>query len=269
MNIQRFYLPGGRILTYREIGHGRPLVLLHGWGMSSLVFTELASELSGEFRVLMPDLPGHGGSDPADTEGLDGLCTDLATWCKGLDLRNFALLGWSLGGMVTLRLAQQLTERIERLILVATTPRFVSNEDWPHGLPDVQVRALSRNLRRNFGATLHDFFLQQFRGDTLAASRLEHLASWASPLNALPDETAAHDGLEILCAIDLRPQLAAIRQPTLVVHGNADPIIPHGAGEFLATALPDAHLMSLPGIGHAPFLSCPAECAARMREFLS
>ncbi|TLM62995.1 MAG: alpha/beta fold hydrolase, partial [Deltaproteobacteria bacterium] len=67
------------MLAWRESGTGRPLVLVHGWSLSGAAFAELAASLDG-FRVLLPDLPGHGQSTPPAGVSLPALAGDLAAW---------------------------------------------------------------------------------------------------------------------------------------------------------------------------------------------
>ncbi|MGK2944859.1 MAG: alpha/beta fold hydrolase, partial [Desulfuromonadales bacterium] len=80
MKENHFKLADGRQLTWYEIGHGRPLVLLHGWSMSAAVFSEFARLLATEFHLLIPDLPGHGNSSPPQQNDLTGIAADLVHW---------------------------------------------------------------------------------------------------------------------------------------------------------------------------------------------
>lgn len=261
--MKNLLLPDQRILSWQEAGSGPPLVLLHGWSMSSAVFDATLAAFAADYRVLAPDLRGHGNSTPGDGYALDDFCADLTVWFDALDLRGSNLLGWSLGGMVAMRLGQRLPQRIARLLLVATTPSFVLRDDWAHGQAELQVRSLGRNLKRNPVATLADFYAQQFTAEELPIISMD-------PFNSMPPPTleAALGGLETLRSADLRPELATIFQPTLVVHGSADPIIPVAAGQALAAALPQAKFHLLSGVGHAPFLSAPEATWDQWRAFL-
>ena len=104
----KFYpLADGRKLAYREAGTGRPLVLLHGWAMSSAVFQELMPLLADRFRVLAPDLPGNGQSDPDFEFNHNSIASDIEQWLTSLDVDTVDLVGWSLGGQVALNLAKR------------------------------------------------------------------------------------------------------------------------------------------------------------------
>jgi pimeloyl-[acyl-carrier protein] methyl ester esterase len=266
--VKSILLADGRRFAWREGGGGPPLVLLHGWAMSSAVFTEALAEFAGDFRVLVPDLRGHGASDPGEGYLLADLAADLEEWCERLDLRRFSLLGWSLGGQAALVLTRRQRERIARLLLVASTPRFCAGDGWEHGLPDTRVRAMARDLRRSYEPTMDGFFALQFAGEALAPDRQRELAGFAVRDGRLPAPETAIAALETLRREDLRPLLPGIALPVLVQHGTLDRIIPVGAGRFLGAQLPGATCVELSGAGHAPFLSRPQESFRQWREFL-
>ncbi len=267
--MKTWLLANGRRLTYRETGSGRPLVLIHGWAMSSAVFAEALQSLAGDFQVLAPDLRGHGSSDPGDGCALEDFAGDLRQWLEGLGIAGLDLLGWSLGGQVALRLAPLLGKSVGRLLLVASTPCFTAREGWSAGLPAVQVKAMARGLKRRYRETLDDFFARQFLGDEVSARRLEEIRAFAAPDvgEVLPGEETAQAALETLQTVDLREELSGVEAPTLVLHGEGDEIIPPDAGRYLAAHLPQGRFVGLAGTGHAPFLSRPEQCFALWREF--
>lgn len=264
-----FSLDDGRRLAYREAGEGPPLVLLHGWSMSSVIFTEAVETLSGRFRVLAPDLRGHGSSDPGEGYGFADFAGDLAQWLKGLDLSGAALAGWSLGGQVALELYPTVRERLAKLVLIGSTPRFTAGEGWAHGLPAGQVRSMARNLQRDYRRTMEAFFALQFAGEAVARPRYRRIIEFAVRAGRLPDPEVARAALETLRIGDQRGLLAAVDCPALVVHGELDRITHPGAGRYLAEQLPQGALSLLAGTGHAPFLSRPQETFALLGDFCS
>jgi pimeloyl-[acyl-carrier protein] methyl ester esterase len=265
--MKSFRLADGRRLAWREAGAGPPLLLLHGWCFSSRVFAEAFAAFSADYRVLAPDLPGHGASDPAADYGFAALAADLREWLAALFHDPIRLLGWSMGGQVALELAASLPSgRVERLLLVAVTPRFCAADDWPHGLPEGQVRTLERRLRRDTLAALKDFRERMLAGEDLSPARRERIAALIGPPPASADALAA---LSALRREDQRGRLAALDCPTLVQHGDLDTVTLPGAARTLAETIAGARLELLPGIAHAPFLSLPDEIFARWRTFLS
>lgn len=266
MSVRQFTLADGRTLAWRERGSGPPLVLLHGWSLSGLAFSELAGYLES-YRLLLPDLPGHGGSSPSPAPSLTALADDLAAWLAAEVAAPVLLGGWSLGGMVAMELTARPVFPVERLLLIGTTPRFTANDDWPFGLPATQVRALERNLERRFAMTLAEFFALTFTPGEVDDSRLRAIRAFAVHPADLPDPASAAALLALLQSHDQRHLSATITCPALVVHGTEDRIVPVGAGRALAASLPQGRLCEFAVTGHAPHWTRPLETAQLIREF--
>ena len=267
MKERQFQRPGGGSLTWYEAGQGKPLVLLHGWAMSAAAFQELAGLLAENYRVLVPDLPGHGKSSPAGRNDLAGLSGVLTDWLSSLAAKPYTLVGWSLGGMLSLQITSDGKLPVERLSLIGTTPKFTAGDDWSFGLPVAQVRAMARNLKRQFEATLAEFFSLAFAGESLSIDRLRMIRNFAVRASSLPDQDVAFELLEVLAEQDQRDILSRIQIPAMVLHGELDQISPVGAGRAMAAMLPFGEYVPFAGIGHAPFLSKPHDVAVRLLEF--
>ncbi len=267
MRARQFQRTDGRQLTWYETGQGRPLVLLHGWAMSAAAFQELAGLLAVNFRVLVPDLPGHGKSSPAGRNDLAGLTAVLTDWLAALETEPVTLAGWSLGGMLSLQIASEGQLAVNRLVLIGSTPKFTAGNDWPFGLPVSQVRAMVRNLKRQFESTLAEFFALTFAGERISIDRLRTIRNFAVRASSLPDQEVAIALLNMLAEQDQRDILYNIRIPAMVLHGELDRISPVGAGQAMADMLPHGEYVPFHGIGHAPFLSKPQDVAARLMGF--
>lgn len=266
--MRRHLLADGRSLAWRQQGSGAPLVLLHGWSMSSAVFSEVLPLLGSRHLALAPDLRGHGNSAPGPGYALDDFAADLETWLLACGHRQIDLLGWSLGGQVAIRLARRRRIEVRTLLLVATTPKFVAAGDWPHGLPAGQVRVMARDLARAYTKTQGDFFQLQFAGEAMPRQRLRQIVSFAVRGGNLPPVEVALAALETLKGGDLRPELADLASPVLVQQGGLDRITLPGAAVALAAASPRGRLALLPERGHAPFLSAPQESVEAWEAFL-
>jgi pimeloyl-[acyl-carrier protein] methyl ester esterase len=242
-------------------GEGPDLVLLHGWVMHGGVFDALLPTLTEQYRVHCIDLPGHGRSKlalPADLQ-------QLATIVQQYVPENAIVMGWSLGGLLALKLAQQ--HSLRALVLVSTTPRFVACEDWPQGMAlDVFAQFFAR-LQQNLSRTVQDFLRLQVRGDSQAASTFA--AMNATLLQHPADATSLQHGLQILRDADERPSLTTLSVPTLVIAGEYDRITHPQASQYLAENLPNARYCMINRAGHAPFISHHEEFLSEVGEFLS
>jgi len=255
-------------LFFATSGSGPPLVLLHGWSMTGRVFSGLQEALPG-VQSFAVDLPGHGRSVAPAPFDLAGLASPVVELFERRDLRGAVLLGWSLGGMLALALEPRLRSRLAGLVLVGTTPKFVSGPDWEHGLPATRVRVMQRDLQRRYLATMEGFFRDMFAPGEVEPAQVRQIARRVAGAELLPPEAVAAGGLNLLKQLDLRPGLGTLTTPALVLHGEQDTIIPAGAGRVLAESLPQARLELFPDCGHAPFLTRPGAFAEALSSFLS
>jgi pimeloyl-[acyl-carrier protein] methyl ester esterase len=239
-----------------------PLVLLHGWGMNLRVFDGLRAALAEHHRVTAIDLAGHGqspwtaGSSPQQ---------QLASLAAVLP-RDAVLVGWSLGGQLALQLAAEPALAVRQLVLIATSPRFVCADDWPHGLPAATLRQFAAQLTHDAGRTIDDFIELQLRGSADAAAVRAALQD-ALRLHGDAESAALAAGLALLEGNDLRALARRIEVPVLVITGQYDRVTEAQAGQALAQLLPQAQLLKIRRAGHAPFLSHPGQVAAAMLAF--
>ena len=240
------------------------LVLLHGFALHSGLWGDWPAGLAsrGELRAI--DLPGHGTVpwDPGITD-----LADLARAISGQIPPGAIVLGWSLGGMIALELARQRPTTIGGLVLVATTPRFVSTLDWPHGIEPAVLETFAQNVRRDYHRAVQDFLALQVLGANDPRGTLRALRAAARSRPA-PDPEALDTCLDILRTADLRRALGDIAHATLVITGQHDRLTRPAAGEFLASALSRARWLRIPGAGHAPFLSHPSAVRDEVAGFL-
>jgi pimeloyl-[acyl-carrier protein] methyl ester esterase len=141
-------------LYFEARGQGPDLVLLHGWGLNLRVWDGLAGQLEKRFRLIAMDLPGHGRSEwnPNARTPAEQAWRVHATLASVSE--RYSLLGWSLGGQIALDLAAAMPGQVERLALVATTPRFAASADWPYGMPpsSLELQAHGERVPRASGA---------------------------------------------------------------------------------------------------------------------
>lgn len=238
------------------------LALVHGWGMNARVFDALAARLAADFEVRALDLPGHGGRDDAADNTLQGWADDLVRQLPD----NAILLGWSLGGQVAMRAALDHPHKIARLVLLASTPKFVAGEGWEHGMAPADLQDFGAALLADPQATLLRFLSLQTRGMNGQKTLLQQLRQSLLAAPAASREALA-GGLAILHDTDLRAELPLLMLPTLVLHGALDTLTPPAAGAWLAEALPATRHIGFPRAAHAPHLSHGEEVAAAIGRF--
>ncbi len=244
-------------------GSGSPLLLIHGWGMHSGMWAQIAAELSKSHRVHSVDLPGYAGSNTCTPYDLDTLVQQLS------DQFNEAMtvVGWSLGGQMALRWAQRHPAQVNRLVLVATTPCFVQKENWNTAMAEGTLQEFAASLLQNHAQTLRRFLALQVRGSENEKQLLSDLRAQLFAKGE-PALEALKGGLDILRDTDMREELKNIAQATLVIAGERDTLTPSAASVYMADALPNARLALIKGAAHAPFLSHPQLFVQHLKSFL-
>lgn len=252
-------------LHVETLGAGPPLVLLHGWAMHSSLWSGLLPALAAKHRVYCVDLPGHGHSRALPA-------SDLAAYVAAVDGALAAVegpltvLGWSLGGVVAQAWAHASPRRVGRIILLASTPRFLADEAWPWAMAPEVLAGFAQDLRDNYRHTLQRFLHLQVQGTAdgrqVLAQLRHHFLARGEPAPEVLDE-----GLSLLATVDLRAQTSTLSQPVLVIAGERDTLTPLGASRWLAEHLPQGRLLHLRGAAHAPQLSHAPEFLAGVLHF--
>jgi pimeloyl-ACP methyl ester carboxylesterase len=259
--------PDGRTLSWLVVGSGPPL-LCHpgGPGCSSAYFGELPL-LAAERTLLLLDPRGTGASDrPADPSAydLDQYAADIETVRDHLGLDRLDLLGHSHGGFVAMTWAGTHPERVGRLVLANTTPRFTN-----------VIRSARRERAQSHqGQSYYDDAMDAVRAHQqgryaddselieLYRRELPLLAPVGADIATLGEAMARagtnadalrHFNEVVSGTMDLRPLLARVEAPTLVIGGDLDPFGPPAQQE-IADALPNATLVIFSGADHFPFL---------------
>jgi pimeloyl-[acyl-carrier protein] methyl ester esterase len=251
-------------LQVESLGSGNPLLLIHGWGMHSGMWGQVAEQLALTHRVHLVDLPGHGGSKACASYELDTLVRQLSAQFNG----PLTVCGWSLGGQLALRWAQLQPAQVQKLILVATTPCFVQHEGWSCAMAADTLQEFAASLLQNHALTLKRFLALQLRGSEHERELLLDLRTRLFAKGE-PDMDALKGGLNILRDTDLRDQLAQISQPTLLIAGERDTLTPSAASEYMVKTIPNARLQTIAGAAHAPFLSHPQIFMQHLKSFLN
>lgn len=236
---------------FEQMGTGADVVLIHGWGLHGGIFSSLVAQLARDYRVTTVDLPGHGRSPAPDHHfDLDKTADVLAK----LIGKPALWLGWSLGGLVAMTIASRHAQAVNALVLVSATPRFIKSKDWPHAMAPETLAGFAAGLTEDYQATLDRFLSLQTGKEKNSRELIRRLREQVLK-HGDPDPMALAAGLDILRDTDLRPQLASLEQPALVINGGRDRLTPPAAGEYLANNLANGQYTLFDDAGHAAFLS--------------
>lgn len=245
---------GDRSLRLRDEGGGEsaPLVCIHGAGTSSVLWLDVMRRLGRARRLLAPDLPGHGQSDPWPGETSVTLYRDaVGTMCATLGLARAVLAGHSMGAQIALACAAAWPERVQALVLVAGAANIGADPELMH------------LLARDPPAAERWFAERAWSKSTPRETR-ERLSRvlLAFPEVVLADLRAVQDFV-------VRPLLERVRAPALVLGGEDDRLVAPEQVAELAAALPGARLVLVPGAGHMAPLEQPAALGRAVESFLS
>jgi len=201
-------------------------------------------------QVLAINLPGHGGASDVPLEAWD-----QALLAK-LPAKPVVLVGWSLGGMLALRLATAHAARLAGMVLLSTTPSFRLRPGWKHACADEVFERFQESLELNAPRLLDRFFALMLQGDELDRKQFVSIVRSAVDRRQPASMAGLRCGLQLLDELDLRAALPDISLPTLVVHGQADAVAPVGAAQYLAGQM-SAATLNIMQAGHAPHLTQP------------
>lgn len=267
----------GERRAYRQAGSGGEVVLLlHGMAGSSDTWQDIIPLLALRYRVIAPDLLGHGLSDkPRSDYSLGAFAASLRDLLDELDVPRVTLVGHSLGGGVAIQFLYQHPEYCRRLVLVSSGGlgpdvgwilRLLAAPGAELVLPFVAPKAVLaignrvRSLlpRTVLGSRQADQNWQAFSSLADAPTRSAFLHTLRSVVDYRGQSVSA------LSRLRLRAEI-----PTLVIWGDRDPIIPVEHGSAVQAARPNSTLTVLPGLGHFPHVEAPTEVAAAIDAFIT
>ena len=253
--------------TYRATGvddaQAQDIVLIHGWGLHAIVFDDIVPALLAHFRVTVVDLPGMGQSPlPNDDYSLDFLAEQVLAIMP----QKAHLLGWSLGGLVALALAEKAPERVQSVVTVATSPRFTAADDWAPAMKPEILAKFAEMFNEDNEGTLVRFLALNCKGSAAMredTARLKQILYFCG----LPAPRALRGGLNILRDSDLRESLTALSMPVLMVFGEHDHIVPAAVMAAVEPLIGNGRTALIEQAAHIPFLSTPDTLPQAVYDF--
>lgn len=286
-----------------EQGKDAPvLVLLHGWGFHSGVWEIFIPFLMPSFNVLCVDLPEQAGESEFNHNHNHN--HDFCQKMAGIELKSKKIvatqsqlksgfshhnnffeklavlvreksaesngeiiwLGWSLGGLYAIEMASRYPDLSQGLCLIASTPRFLQNENWPYAIEPEVFEQFSASLNDSVEKTLDKFFRFQCIGSNSARTDIRYLQKIVAE-RPLPEKIQLQQGLKELSLSDLREQFESLSLPVLMLLGENDSLIPSGTKDAIQTLKKSAEINVIPDTTHVPFVTKPALCAAYLQKF--
>ncbi|HEY3967337.1 MAG TPA: alpha/beta hydrolase [Planctomycetaceae bacterium] len=250
-------------LHYTEAGQGRPVVLLHGFPLSSGIWGQQQRQLSDLYRVITPDLRGHGASPAPDgTYAMADLARDVIALLDSLGIQKAVFLGHSMGGYVTLAAWKLAAGRFLGLGLVASHAA-ADTEEGKQGRFKMAEKVAAQGNQVAAEAMLPKLFSPSLSTSDPMIDQVRQImlkTPGAGIIGSLKGMAAREDSSTML------PQ---INVPALVVTGDQDQIIPLVKAEVTAAAIPRSTLAVIEDAGHMPMLERPEATTTAIRKFLS
>ncbi len=260
-------------IHYVDHGTGQPVVLIHGWPLSGRSWeAQVPALVEAGYRVVAYDRRGFGdSSQPWDGYDYDTFADDLAALLDQLGLEDVVLVGFSMGGGEIARyIGRHGTSRLSKVVFAGAVPPYLyKGDDNPDGaLDDATIASFEDAVRTDRIAFLQEFTRNFFSANgelKVSDAQVQYavdLAAWASPKGTL-------DCIAAFGRTDFREDLTKVDVPTLVIHGDADAIVPFEAsGQRTAEAVQGAQLHVIEGGPHGMNVSHAAEFNEVLLGFL-
>jgi 3-oxoadipate enol-lactonase len=236
-------------LDLESVGEGRPLLMLHSLLSDRTSFAPLAERLAEDRRCLLVNLPGFGSSPPTEAS-VPAYAERVLELCDALALPpGTDVIGNGFGSFIALAAASRQSGRFGRLVLAGGGVAFPE--------PDRAVfRGMADKVEREGMEGLVEAATRRMLSPAFIAANPAVVAERQAAFRAIPPDVFA-GACRALSTLDLAGELDRLRNPTLIVVGSDDPATPPALGRDLAARLPDARMVEMPGIGHAPHVEDP------------
>ena len=237
-------------LAYTRRGKGTPLVLLHGFPLDHHLWDDIVPLLEDKFDLILPDLRGFGESTTVDVPySMDDYASDIAGLLDQLGIQKAAIAGHSMGGYVALAFARLYPERVSGLALISS--QILAD---PPDRKEGRYKSAADVAEKGIGGVVEAMtskFTSDARLQVIARAIMEKQqpAAYIGALKAMAER------------VDSTSLLSTFKFPVVVVHGEADALIPIARAREVKAAVTDSHYVELKDIGHVPMLEAAGETA--------
>jgi sigma-B regulation protein RsbQ len=247
---------------------GRPMVFAHGFGCDQNMWRFVAPAFEDDFRVVLFDHVGAGGSDlaaydPEKYSSLGGYAHDVLEVLRAMDLRDVVFVGHSVASMIGMLAEIEEPDRFSQLVMVSPSPRYIDDSSYVGGFTEDDIRELLDSLDSNYlgwSSAIAPVIMGNAERPELGAELTDSFCR--------TDPAIARRFAAVTFLSDNRADLARVRTPTLVLQCSSDAIAPPEVGDFVHRSIPGSTLVTLRATGHCPNLSAPEETTAAISAFV-
>ncbi|WP_260929201.1 alpha/beta fold hydrolase [Novosphingobium sp. 9] len=263
----------GTNLHVKDMGQGKPVVLIHGWPLTGDMFEyQTVALLESGYRVITYDRRGFGQSGHgASGYDYDTFADDLGAILDGLNLDGASLVGFSMGGGEIARyLSRHGAARVQKVVLVSSVvPYLLNTSDNPDGVDESVFETMKAQIREDRFAFLQDFAKQFYGVGFISSPVSQGLLDWSFLLGTMASPKATVDCIDAFAKTDFRPDLASFTVPTLIIHGTADKTVPIApSGRAAAAGIPGAEFIEYDGEPHGLFATAPTRLNDDLISFI-
>jgi pimeloyl-ACP methyl ester carboxylesterase len=242
-------------LAYERRGQGAPMVLLHGFPLDHHLWDEVLPLLEDTFDLIVPDLRGFGNSTMIDApHSMDDYASDIASLLDHLNIQKAAIVGHSMGGYVALAFARLYPDRVRGLGLVSSQVLADAperKEGRYKSAADVEANGIGGVIDAMAPKFTANEKLQAYARESM---QRQQPSAYIGALKAMAERA------------DSTPLLSSFHFPVVIVHGDADALIPIDRARDVKQALPQAHLVEVQGAGHMPMVEAAEKTAEALRH---
>lgn len=246
----------------------RVLVLANGIGTTQHTWRHVVHAMEGRARFVRFDnvcsyVAPPGGYRAEVYGSLFAYVDDAVQLINELELHDVLFVGHSISGIIGLLAAMTIPERISKVAVICSTPRYLEDLDYRAGFPRDRLDAMLLEAQADYTGWA-DTFARLACGDDATPAQCRELAEGLGGMR--PD--VAFRSLQLVFFGDTRAMLPRVTQPVFVMHSQADDVVPSSAGEYMVQQIPHAVLVPLAARGHLPHLTRPDEIVRHLTRIL-
>jgi len=247
---------------------GRPMIFAHGFGCSQETWRRVVPAFLDEYRVVLFDHVGAGGSDlsaydPGKYDSLDGYASDVIDIVTELGLDDVVFVGHSVSGMIGVLAVNERPDLFGELVLVGPSPRYVDDVGYTGGFTQPDIESLLDSLDANY-LGWSSVMAPVIMGNADRPELGEELTASFCTI----DPAIARHFARVTFLSDNRRDLARVTVPTLILQSEQDVISPTVVGEFVHASIPGSTLVMLSATGHIPNLSAADHVIDAIKSYL-